>query len=718
MKTVTLLTYHTWRSKRRAGFHHIGKAFHENKWRVLFLTTGISLISLFQKDARLNGYSIKEFNTLLEEEKNLYSYIHFTPWHSVGLPSKSINQAISPFIKIYQNFKLDGIDLIIKNTDIFIFESSDGLFLFEKIVSKNQKAKYVYRMSDLLSVLRKHPSTLTLESKIINKFDRVSVPSLYMKKKFEWLKNLTLDYHGIDRHFFDEKYPSPFKKNTFNAVWVGNWHFDYDFLKIASGLKPDWIFHIIGDVKDLFFSENIIYYGEISFSQTIPYIQHANVGLDNLVFKQDVQSRSDSLKILQYTYAGLPVVLPDFLKNERKNSYYYTPGDHQSIAIALEGAQNHMSNPTDKRGINTWEELSKNLSGKLWGKRFGQFEDKKTSTISIVIPTYNSLKHLKNLLKSLEKQTAPLGAFDVIIVDDGSTDETVGWVGDFQKKSPLKIQLISTPNQGPGSARNIGATEARTKWIGFLDADVTVPENWVEVALALEKPPKVGAYEGRVEVPNYSQASMFTHQTENLNGGKYTTCNLLIRKELVNFSTNYRGAFREDSDLAFSIIESGFNIVFEPNLKAFHPSLPSDYLTPLRLVKRNYYDALLKRRHPLFYKTLDSHNFWGISIAHLRKKLLLSFLLGQVSLILSIFAPTIFLPLLTLVYAPTLAAAILPYLRYVSKKQIKQKEFLKFLVILHGVPWVLAYSLLKGAWDFRHIQPFTPSITSSVSPQD
>ena len=368
---IVFFTYHVWRSERRAGFHHLAKSFHDFGWEVLFFTTGLSWISSLQGNKRLNYYSIHERNKLVEELPNFYSYLHFTPFHSIGFKQSLINLFIQPLVESYSLFSFDQTHDFISEADLLIFESADGLLLIEQITDINKNARTVYRMSDLLTVLRKHPVSTKYEKKYWNFFDLISVPSEFMYSQFKSSENLSLDYHGISKDDFNKPYQSPFDENAYNAVWVGNGYFDHNFLQIASSCKEDWYFHIIGDVEKKVLAKNIFYYGEMPFTETIPYILNANLGLDNKSWKPDMESCTDSLKVLQYTYAGLPIILPNFLKSNRSNIYSYEPANPDSIHSSLSRAQNHPSGQDEKHSINSWHDLAARLAGPLWNQHLG-----------------------------------------------------------------------------------------------------------------------------------------------------------------------------------------------------------------------------------------------------------------------------------------------------------------------------------------------------------
>lgn len=96
-----------------------------------------------------------------------------------------------------------------------------------------------------------------------------------------------------------------------------------------------------------------------------------------------------------------------------------------------------------------------------------------TPAISVVIPAYNSAKTICRTLESVLQQTVPIA--EVIVVDDGSRDETVAVV---QSRFP-QVRIVSQSNAGPAAARNHGVRLATSAWIAFLDADDT----WLPVKL-------------------------------------------------------------------------------------------------------------------------------------------------------------------------------------------------------------------------------------------
>lgn len=97
-------------------------------------------------------------------------------------------------------------------------------------------------------------------------------------------------------------------------------------------------------------------------------------------------------------------------------------------------------------------------------------------SISVVIPAYNSEAHIGRALDSVLAQT--LCADEIIVVDDGSTDETGKVVASYGER----VKYIRQENAGPGAARNIGIHAATGNWIAFLDAD----DEWTSEKLKLQ----------------------------------------------------------------------------------------------------------------------------------------------------------------------------------------------------------------------------------------
>lgn len=98
--------------------------------------------------------------------------------------------------------------------------------------------------------------------------------------------------------------------------------------------------------------------------------------------------------------------------------------------------------------------------------------------VSVIIPCYNCGKTVEESFASLEKQT--FKDFDVIFVNDGSTDNTLEVLKKMQEKNTLAVHIIDKPNGGVSSARNFGIDSADGEYILFLDADDGYHREYIE----------------------------------------------------------------------------------------------------------------------------------------------------------------------------------------------------------------------------------------------
>lgn len=110
-------------------------------------------------------------------------------------------------------------------------------------------------------------------------------------------------------------------------------------------------------------------------------------------------------------------------------------------------------------------------------------------TVSVIIPTYNRKESLLLTLQSLSNQSFPAESFEVIVVDDGSNDNT----GEIAYSAyPFKLLYFRQENRGSAAARNHGAHESRGNVLIFIDDDISLGENYVAAL--------VGAVQQQAEV--------------------------------------------------------------------------------------------------------------------------------------------------------------------------------------------------------------------------
>lgn len=341
-KKVILFTEHYYLSSNKAGFHWIAKAFAEKLYDVIIITTPISLLNIKKKAYLKNN--LKSLNKIKKVDSHIKEYILFSLLHPIEIKIKwkIINEIVKYIMAmirlIYKNTLFDQkIKYEIENADIIVFESSLALLFIERIKKFNKYAKYIYRVSDDLRFLKIDDYVRRKEKMMSFQFDIVSVPSLYIYQKFMdyKVKNVYLQKHCINKKMFDLNVENPYTNNNINAIFVGMSHLDFNFIDIASSYYEDIKFHIIGPFKKQIKRNNIIYYGVMKFENTIPYIKYADIGLATRSDANHVEMLSDSLKILQYEYCHVPIIIPDKINKNGNYIFKYKYNNESSIIKAI-----------------------------------------------------------------------------------------------------------------------------------------------------------------------------------------------------------------------------------------------------------------------------------------------------------------------------------------------------------------------------------------------
>lgn len=101
---------------------------------------------------------------------------------------------------------------------------------------------------------------------------------------------------------------------------------------------------------------------------------------------------------------------------------------------------------------------------------------------SVVIPTYNRLPILEKCLRALEQQTFDetlISGYEIVVVDDGSTDGTLAWLDGHCQGFP-HVRTWEQDHQGPAAARNLGVKEAAGDTIIFIDSDLVVTDIFLQ----------------------------------------------------------------------------------------------------------------------------------------------------------------------------------------------------------------------------------------------
>ncbi len=257
--------------------------------------------------------------------------------------------------------------------------------------------------------------------------------------------------------------------------------------------------------------------------------------------------------------------------------------------------------------------------------------------VSVIIPTYNRKNLLKNCLISVLNQDYK--NFEVIIVDDGSNDGTNKLIYDF-KKIYNNIKYFNQKNAGPGAARNNGIKNAKGSIIAFTDDDCLVQKDWIKNALINFKDTSVAGVEGLTftKKNNTSPLSILTYTYD---GAGFMTCNMFYRRQVLlgvnGFDTNFKKAFREDTDLGWRILDRGYKILFDREVKVEHLVLKynlKNFIKKHIRLNELFWDVLLLKKHPRRFRSSNEVLFRIINMHSIFHYIFFSTLLMSLSLIL------------------------------------------------------------------------------------
>ncbi len=202
--------------------------------------------------------------------------------------------------------------------------------------------------------------------------------------------------------------------------------------------------------------------------------------------------------------------------------------------------------------------------------------------VSIVIPVMNRAGELWRCLTSLSRLTYPKEKLQIIVVDDGSSDDSPGVAREF---GALLVPSGGV-GRGPAAARNVGASNATGEILAFIDSDCSASLKWLEDLIPAFCDPAVAAVGGQVDgmctespVDRYeavmSSLSISSHERTG-SGGTDTfylpSCNLLVRRSAFRSVGGFKDSMHvgEDVDLTWRLRDGGWTICYLPAGNILH----------------------------------------------------------------------------------------------------------------------------------------------------
>ena len=232
--------------------------------------------------------------------------------------------------------------------------------------------------------------------------------------------------------------------------------------------------------------------------------------------------------------------------------------------------------------------------------------------LSVVIPTFRRPVLLARCLDALLAQTLPGHAFEVIVVDDGCTEDTRATCIEVAARScerggPAIRYLRPQGTRGPAAARNRGWRAAAGRLVAFTDDDTIPDADWLRQGEAALATGGVEAAWGRVHVPLPAAMTDNARNTAGLENAVFVTANALVRRNALRdvggFDERYRRAWREDTDLYFALVQrfGAAAVAAAPAALVLHPVRDARFLVSIGQQANMAFDALLFKKYPGLY---------------------------------------------------------------------------------------------------------------------
>ena len=236
---------------------------------------------------------------------------------------------------------------------------------------------------------------------------------------------------------------------------------------------------------------------------------------------------------------------------------------------------------------------------------------------SVVIPTYNRLPILQKCLQAMEAQdfTQP---YEIVVVDDGSTDGTVEFLQSHRHEFP-HLRLLLQSHEGAAIARNTGIDLATGDTIVFIDSDLVVTPIFLSAhAKALENSDRAFTYGLVINTSDFENPTSAKVKIQDISTAFFATGNVAIAKhwliEAGKFDTSFRQYGWEDLELGVRLKSLGLKLIKCPAAIGYHwhPAFTIDQLPRLVDVEaqRGRMGVVFYQKHPTWQVRLMIQMTW------------------------------------------------------------------------------------------------------------
>jgi glycosyltransferase involved in cell wall biosynthesis len=240
--------------------------------------------------------------------------------------------------------------------------------------------------------------------------------------------------------------------------------------------------------------------------------------------------------------------------------------------------------------------------------------------VSVVCSTYNRGKRLAAMLTALEQQTLGCDRFEVVVVNDGSTDDTQDVLEKWAANSPLSLHIVrNEKNLGRSPGRNIGWRASVAPIVAFTDDDCAPDPDWLRAGLDALASTGAAVIVGRTE-PNPQQTDNMgafsrTQRVGEASGKRYfQTCNIFYRRDdlvaLDGFDERYSTKGGEDTDLGWRVLDRGGQVDFAADALVLHDITVGSFGAALKEASMWLDIPRVTKLHKVRAKPLLVHRFF------------------------------------------------------------------------------------------------------------
>lgn len=250
----------------------------------------------------------------------------------------------------------------------------------------------------------------------------------------------------------------------------------------------------------------------------------------------------------------------------------------------------------------------------------------KTVFFSVVIPTYNRKPILEKCLKSLAaqalRQDGGVVGYEVVVVDDGSTDGTVDWL---HNSAFPHVRVLQQDHQGPAAARNLGVEAATGDTIIFIDSDLVVTDGFLQAHAdaLLNGQQRLGSdrlftYGRVINTCNFDYPTAEPFKVTDFSAAYFATGNVAIARHWLDqaglFDTRFQLYGWEDLELGVRLKQLGLTLVKCPDAVGYHwhPPFALNQIPNLidKEIQRGRMGVLFYQKHPTWDVRLMIQMTW------------------------------------------------------------------------------------------------------------